>query len=243
VHAESAYTPLKITFFMRTPICLTYPFIHFDALLAHLTLRRKDPLGYRCLPSKKVVKSCGDTPLPLKKHHSIYHASISFFDTSDAYTTTIYKRFCERYLNLRKIKKKRIDKSRGLFKDYMISLVYIPARKVTFYACGNADEIKTLLQGLPALGKKTAIGYGFVKSFEIKEIDKDYSIIKDGKAMRAIPIKFLRSASDIARLAYKAPYWASENTDLCATPGASVKLDLSAGGSRYHDSLVFDSKL
>jgi CRISPR type IV-associated protein Csf3 len=228
------FTPLKITFRMRTPVCLTYPFIHFDAILAHLIQRKNDTIGYRSLPSKKVVTRYGDLTMPLMSQGNgkeyIFNASISFFDIKDAYSTTIYKRFCERYLNLRRIKKKRIDRARGHFKDYMINLVYIPARKVTFYAMGNAEEIDELLKGLPGLGKKIAIGYGFIKSYEIEEIDHNYSILKDGRAMRAIPVSFLKSTSDVAQLAYKSPYWASENTAMCAPPGAYVKLDLSAIG-------------
>lgn len=219
-----SFIPLEIAFRMQTPVCLTYPWIHFDALVAHLIQRKLDSHAYRSLPSKRVVNVVERCPIPLKKTAEIYHASISFFDVNDAYTTTIYKRFCEKYLDLKRIKKRKIDRARGYFRDFMINLVYIPARRVTFYACGDPSQLEELLQALPGLGKKVAIGFGFVKDFRIKETDRDYSIVKDGKATRPIPLQLVDSASEIVSMAYKPPYWAKENVGACVPPNAHVKL-------------------
>ncbi|WP_456478144.1 hypothetical protein [Geoglobus ahangari] len=218
------FRPLRITFRMASPVCLTYPWIHFDAILAHLMQRKLDSHGYRSLPSKRVVKVTGKSILPLKKTAGIYHASVSFFDVSEAYTTTIYKRFCEKHLDLRRIRRKKIDRARGHFRDYMISLVYVPAKRVTFYANGNPDRIESLLEGLPGLGKKVAIGFGFIKDFRIHESDEDHSIVKDGRAMRPIPLPLLEATSEVVAMAYKPPYWAKEFVAPCAPPGAWVKL-------------------
>ena len=216
--------PLKITFRMQTPVCLSYPWIHFDAIVAHLKQRQMDSHGLRSLPSKRVVKILGERILPLKKTAGIYHASVSFFDTSKAFATKIYKRFCERHLDLRRVRKKKIDTSRGHFRAFMINLIYIPARTVTFYACGDPDELQQLLRFLPGLGKKIAIGYGFIKDFSIQEINEDYSIVKDGVAMRPIPVPLVHSASDVVAMAYKPPYWAKEFVAPCVPPGAQVNL-------------------
>jgi len=218
-------TPFKVEFRMETPICLTYPFIHFDGLIAHLWLRKKDSHFYRSLPSKKVVNVLEkEDNFPLKKTGDIYHASISFFDIKDAFTTKIYKKFCEKYLDLKRIRKKKIDKTRGHFKDHMISLVYVPARKVIFYGCGDVSTIDDLLKNLAGLGKKTSIGYGFIKDYKIKEIKDDLSVVKEGIAMRPIPKEMLKEWSELVLMAYKPPYWAKENVKLCAPPGACVKI-------------------
>jgi len=218
------YIPFKVTFRMQSPVCLTYPWIHFDAVLAHLVQRKVRGDDYRALPSKRVEKVVGEQILPLKKTAGIYHASVSFFDVSDVYATTIYKKFCERYLDLRRIRAKKIDRSRGVFKDFRINLTYIPARKVTFYACGDVDTVDELLSALPGLGKKISIGFGFVKDFRIDELDEDLSIVREGKAMRPIPLPLLEYSSDVAMLAYKPPYWAKEFVTPCAPPNAIVKL-------------------
>jgi len=219
------FRPLRVTFRMETPICLTYPWIHFDGLLAHLVQRRLDSHGYRSLPSKRVVKVVGERILPLRKTAGIYHASVSFFDGGgEACATTIYKRFCERHLDLRRVRKKKIDRTRGHFRDYMIRLVYVPARRVTFYACGDPNEIERLLEALPGLGKKVAIGFGFVRDFRVEEIKEDCSVVKDGRAMRPIPLPLLDATSEVVMMAYKPPYWAKEFVAPCAPPGAWVKL-------------------
>lgn len=217
------YEPLKITFHMETPICLTYPWIHFDALLTHLKNREVMGNDYRALPSKRLIEEIGERPIPVKRTAGIYHASVSFFDSKDAFTTTIYKRFCEKYLDLEKMKRRKIQRGSGHFRDFMMNLVYIPATEVYFYCCGDADEIESLLDGLPGLGKKTAIGFGFVKDFEIRRIREDRSIIGGKTAMRPIPISALGYASDTVIMAYRPPYWAKEYTAPCAPPGAEVR--------------------
>ena len=232
MQAAGQFVPLKIEFRMASPICLSYPFIFFDGLIAHLFWRYREPEEYRCLPSKRVVKKVNELKLPLKRFYFaedkyIYHASVSIFDTNEAYVTTIYKKFCERYLNLNKIKRKKIDRTRGHFKDWSVKLVYIPARKVVFYANGDPEMIEELLQGLPGLGKKTSIGFGAIKSFKIETIEEDWSIVKDGIAMRSIPIEAVSAYSESVVMAWKAPYWAKENVDLCVPPFARCKLCLS----------------
>lgn len=229
MQTSGQFSPLEITFRMETPICLTYPFIFFDAVIAHLRNRCVDPEGYRALPSKKVVKKASEIDIPIKKMHLpngdyIYHSSVSIFDFSEGYVTTIYKRFCEKYLNYGKIKRKKIDRGRGYFRDYMIKLVYVPAKTVAFYVNGDAEQIEKLLEGLPALGKKTAIGFGVIKDFKIKEIKEDKSIICNGKAMRPIPIDALSEAEEIVLMAYKPPYWAKENHRPCVPPFARCML-------------------
>lgn len=162
--------------------------------------------------------------LPLKKTAGIYHSSSSMFDFNDMHTTTIYKRFCEKYLDMRRMRKGTIDRGRGFFRDFMISLPYLPARRITFYACGNKREIARLLSGLPGLGKKTAIGFGFVNSFEIEALENDISIISNGMAMRPIPTLLLKSYDDVAILNYKSPYWAYDKVAPCAPPLSRVLL-------------------
>lgn len=220
------YEPLKILFHMETPICLTYPFIHFDGILSHL-VQRKYNEGYRWMPSKQPIKlgqERGEQRLiPLKRLAGIYHGSVSIFDTSESYTTMIYKKFCEKYLDLQRVHR-RIDTRRGHFKNYMINLVYVPAKTVTFYACGVRERIEELLDNLPGLGKKISDGFGFIKSFEINTINQDLSIVNNGIAMRTIPMSMCAWSEEVVQLAYEPPYWAKENVRLCCPPFAHVKL-------------------
>lgn len=222
------FKPLKIVFNMSTPLCLTYPFIHFDAILAHLIARREMGHDHRARPSKEISKETmlvgEDKLIPLRQSSGVYHASVSIFDEADAQTTTIYKRFCEKYLDFTKLKKSKIHTNCGHFRDYMIKLVYLPASRVTFYVNGDSQKIKELLKGLTGLGKKTAIGFGMFNSYSIEETEEDYSVIKDGKSMRAIPIILCDYFGEVINLAWRAPYWAKEMVAPCVPPDTICRL-------------------
>jgi len=223
---REGFKPLKIIFELASPMALTYPWIFFDGLIAHLYWRKHSPELYRSLPSKVVVKKLGDIipHIPLKKTGKIFHASISLYNLENKYVVSLYKKFFERKLDYSRMRRKKIDKSRGWFREWKIQLIYIPVKKVYFYANGIYSEIDELLSGLPCLGKKGAAGFGFIKKYSIVEIDEDYSIVKDGKAMRSIPISMLDWCSDVVSMAYRPPYWSKENITLCCPPGSLVRM-------------------
>jgi len=220
------FRPIRVTFFMRTPVALTYPWIFFDGVLAHLLWRQLDPEEFRVLPSKVVDQRIEAIleRLPLERTGQVFHASASVFDTESRYVSYIYKRFCERYLNFEKVKRRKLERGKGFFRVFRIGLVVVPARTVTFYAKGEPSRIEELLQGLPALGKKHAAGFGFISRFEVEEVGEDWSLVKDGIAMRPLPVSMLSSYSDAVMMAYRPPYWSKRNVALCAPPGARVEL-------------------
>lgn len=219
---EQELTPLKIVFKMRSEICLGHPWIHFDGILAHLLQRKYNP-DYWVLPSNR-VEDVDLSKMPLKKTGEIYHASVSFFDVGKMYSTLLHKRFCEEYLDLNRVRVKKIDRGRGYFKDYRMRFITIPARTVTFYACGIKEEIQELLEALPGLGKKVSVGFGEIQSFSIEEIDEDISVVKDGVAMRPIPKDMLQYWGDLAVLAYKPPYWDRTCVKECVPPNQTAIL-------------------
>ena len=226
---EENFVPFEITFTLQTPIVLSHPWINFDGIIAHILLRKILGALFRSLPTNMPVEVFSRLRLPIKRTHAcgytIYHASISFFEYNNFFATTIYKRFDNKHISLVKLKHKKIRRGSGHFKDYMIRLAYIPTKTVLFYANGDVEEIASLIDALPGLGKKVAIGYGFVKSYTINEIDEDISIINEGLAMRPIPVDLIdmhRHPTDATMLAYKFPYWAKQNVTLCVPPGEKI---------------------
>ncbi len=222
---EGDFVPLKVTFEMTTPIVLSHPWIHFDGLIAHFLL--KEILGneYYLLPGRGPIDFTSVMKLPLlKNEYGFFHTSVSIFEPKRVFATRIYKRFDDKNIERTKSKKKRIYLGSGYFKSFMISLPYIPARKVIFYCNGIETEIERLLKEVPGLGKKVDIGFGEIKSFKIKKIERDHSLVKNGKAMRPIPAEFVESFDEIVNMAYKPPYWAKENVTLCVPPLGKVKI-------------------
>ena len=229
------YVPLKITFVMSSPIMLSYPFIHFDGILSHLlSIDILEDLFYD-LPPRQPIDFIGSLPLPIEKtffssgKEHIYHSSVSIFSEPEAVSSeTIYKRFDDKHIEHLQTTKKNIEISRGPQRSYAMKMPLNYSEEVVFYAKGVKKEIERLLHFLEFLGKKRAYGYGKIKSFNISETEADYSIIKDGLLMKALPLEvatelFNKSFSNIALMAYRPPYWDKSNVKPCYTPFSEVK--------------------
>jgi hypothetical protein len=215
---------------MQSPIMLAHPWLALDGILAHLINREVRGEDYYTLPSKEPVSVCKSRRMnlmPLLKTvdraHSIdiLHASVAQLDVSEASAATIYKRFDESRSHLIQTEKKRIDVGRGLFRAYAMRMAYVPARTATFYGHGDVKEVVRLVSHLPGLGKKVAYGYGMYRSVSVDETEADYSLVKDGMAMRPLPSVLFRSAENMM-LAYKPPYWDKTNVLSCVPPGARI---------------------
>jgi len=208
---------LEIVFHLSSPISLGFPWVFFDSLLAHVMLREELGEKYYSLPTKIPVK---DIPRPpLKYYRDVPVASVSIIEPAPSLQVFSYFKRGDH-----PFPKGRISRGSGFFKDFYLKAVYAPAQRVRFYATGEAGEIKRLVGKVSALGKERNIGFGFVKKVEVAEAEGEYGLVKDGLAMRPIPVKYLRYYEDSAYLAYKPPYWARESVELCAVPFTRVEL-------------------
>lgn len=218
------FCPLKIIFSLDSPINLTWPWMFFDSLVGHLRL--VDLLGndYFLLPRKfplgRVLRDLNPPSLPIKKTDGLYHSSISFFDNEDEHMEVLYKKFESRWCK----KNRKIRKGSGFFKDYAMKHVYLAASRVCFFVCGDKSELARYCRMVNGLGNDTRVGWGSVKSFSIVHIKKDFSVVKDGVAMRPVPRGLCTPVNkdSLVSLAWRPPYWASENVDRCIPPGGRV---------------------
>lgn len=230
-HDPGTFQPFKVDFSLMSPIVMAHPYIHFDSIIAHLLLRKLLGPDFYLLPTNLPIDFFSILKLPLKKYphekNPFYHGSVSLFKNENLSTSTIYKRFHERDLGYLKTKKKKIATNSGTLKDHAIKLPQISTTNVYFYGNGNINEIRRLLEGLPGLGKKISIGHGFIKNFEVKKIENDYSILKNGWTMRPIPINAVNLTTNVKKiiLSYKFPYWAKTNITLCIPPGEKISID------------------
>ncbi len=210
-------TPLKAVFHLRTPVALGFPWIFFDSLLAHVALREELGERYFSLPTKTPVDRIPE--LPLKRWRDVYVASVSVFEPeAELAVYHFYKRGDFPF------RRGRIRRGSGFFKDFMIRAPYVPAHRAVFYATGELEEVRRLAAKISALGKERNIGFGAVRRVEVEETEEEWGLVRDGVAMRPIPVRLLRRYEDAAYLAYKPPYWAKESVDLCAVPFTHVEL-------------------
>jgi hypothetical protein len=221
------FQPFSLTFHMQTPIMLAHPWLAFDGIIAHLLNREIRGQDYYTLPSKEPVDSVqGVNCMPIRKtvcygRGDILHASVAQLDVSEANVATIYKRFDESHCHLIDTSVKKLQIGRGHYRAYMMRIPYLPARKITFYVNGDVQEILRLIQYLPGLGKKVGYGYGMIRSVSAEETPEDYSLVKDGVAMRPLPCWF-HDGEERMMLAWKPPYWDKRNICACVPPGAKL---------------------
>lgn len=219
----SHFEPFKVEVKLGTPVLLANPYIHGDAVLMVLLMKRVLGDNYYNLPSKSPIPVHNLLKLPLKQTNGVYHASVSQFDTDVIKTETVYKRFDEEHINHVNSKIRKIRLGQGYFKSYRMNFPVIPTKTVTFYFNGNVLECERIFEDLTALGKKTDIGYGIVRSMSVESTLEDYSFVKDDRCMRPFPAKEFEGKYGIPsiaqRLAWKAPYWDKKNLAMCAAPG------------------------
>jgi hypothetical protein len=209
--------PLEITFYLSTPIALGFPWIFFDSLVAHVRLREELGERYYSLPTKMPLGGVPD--IPIKRWRDVPVASVSIFEpATELHTFSYFKRGDFPF------PRGKISRASGFFKDFYLKAVYVLAVRVRFYATGEFKEVERLVKLVPALGKERNIGFGFVKRVEVREIEHEWGLVRDGVAMRPIPVKYLKAYEDATYMAYKPPYWSKHSVDLCAVPFTRVEL-------------------
>lgn len=122
-----------------------------------------------------------------------------------------------------------ISESAGAYRAYRLPQVIrtLKDAKVVFYAMGHKDKLEDLLGNMFAIGKKSAIGYGQIKSWKIEECEDDYTLWHpEYGLMRPVEVgseeaKMLQDKIykyPILRYAIRPPYWKQKNFRLCHVP-------------------------
>ena len=222
------FVPFKVTFQMRTPVCITTPWISFDGLMGHLIMVDTFGQDFFILPKKRnltaqIAKANARRQIPIKKTGDIFHCSVSLFFPDSVHLTHIYKRFEERWAG--NLDRKKIRVGSGHFRAYAMKTVYVPAKEVIFYVNGDLKLIRHFIENyLVGLGNDIRIGFGMIKDVSFETMDEDWSLVAKGVAMRPIPVSMCEEYEDTAYIAYKGPYWDPRNVALCVPPGAKCKL-------------------
>lgn len=225
--------PLKIVFKLLTPPAFGHPWIHFDALIAHLVARRELGSKYYTLSSKwinkKVIELSENLPLQKIGDPWFYASSVSLVEGAPS-SFKIYKRFHTKNIP-QKTRKRKVTTSRGYFRSFMMTVPYIPTDEIVFYANGEKEELEHLLSFVSGLGKKRAIGFGTVKKVIIVEESEDCSIEMKGVILRPIPIEAIKKINQIGRIfiatsPFRPPYWSKRNVAKCLMPFSQAQISL-----------------
>ena len=95
-------------------------------------------------------------------------------------------------------------------------IFYRVAEWVEWYCVGDKAEIKLFLSTLTHIGKKGVQGWGRVAKWNITSISEDWSVWRDDKLMRGIPIDDALRAGRVfefkrGNYGIRPRYWKSSN--------------------------------
>lgn len=194
--------------------------IHLDALVAwalapfhaprHLT-RDDVPVD---LPMPLARRGIGDT--------WVWAASALFPAGQTAETLTHWRK---------RLRQGRIELTRGspnlqngTWRDWQMPLPLLITHRMEAWAIGDRRDLLKLLRRVPALGKKRAHGHGRITGVEVERVGDDYSLVREGRAMRWLP-----DARGTRLVRPRPPYWNPHGRVRCLEIGDAICIYPSAG--------------
>lgn len=191
------WSNLLITAYMRTSI-VADEWLPLDGLLFYQSVRRDLGAQDVTISGASLLEQPKGQPLkgsklPIKTVHAkdwYYHCSWAdwgpHIDGQDHWN----KRFDMAYADLVDFGNRRgvVNHKAATYKAYHMPVFYRAALWVRWYCVGDKADIEYLLSTLTHIGKKTSQGWGRVIRWAVEEISDDWSIWKDDRLMRGIPI-------------------------------------------------------
>lgn len=210
--------PLKIrAFLLDGRIAGTEAFFPLDSILAAEWIRRNHPDRFYEPPPPGVKEGWIEADLPLERRGTgdrwYYACSFNQAEPLREYVTYWHRRFddhLERYIDFKE-RRGKVDEKSGKYKAYRMPLNVLILPCLEWYAVGDIEAVRNLCQGISAIGKKPAQGYGIIDRWEIEPWPEDWSEVRDGRLTRAVfdlpaGVKGRRRIYGV-----RPPYWAREN--------------------------------
>lgn len=203
---------IKVTATMKSPF-IKVGYMTLDALLAALKF---DEL--------KNVEQAHQS-IPIKQTKGLFHASAAFFEPIDkgkeVFIAALHpEHTIDPHLILKNKKGQIHRKFDNSFTNVLNTYPKITASHITWYAEGNADEIKKLLNPVHFIGKRRASGFGEVEEWNIEANELDGILGNFGEPLRPIPIDLYNGDKSypVTDAAWRPAYWDILNRTACYAP-------------------------
>lgn len=102
----------------------------------------------------------------------------------------------------------------GVYRDWNMPFPLLLTHCMVGYAVGDRRDLLKLLRRVTALGKKRAHGHGRITGVEIERVDDDWSLTRDGRAMRWLP-----DPDGVRLVRPRPPYWSPNGRVACCEVG------------------------
>lgn len=162
----------------------------------------------------------------------VYHTSFAIFQNVHYYDKEVLiKKFDhDFYAKFGKIVSEKgvqrgfVNTTTGHYKNGFFSIERVGVEKIIFYFRGDGSIVKELLSRFRFIGKKASLGWGEIENIELQEIEKDCSLVMDGRAMRNLPVvnnsgwdsSIVDDKVGLMRLTH--PYWKKTDMRECWMP-------------------------
>lgn len=229
---HDSFQPLKITAWLRTNV-VSDEYLPLDGIIRDAAMFYHHGFKPVSLPGGELHNP--DLPpraMPLAKR---VRSEIYYYACSFAYPQPWWvgegldhwnKRFDFQYSNLIDFQGKRgtVNTTSARYRAYHMPVYYRTAQKVEWYCVGEKTMIEKYLALVTHIGKKRSQGWGRVARWEVVEWTEDWSEIKEGKPMRALPAQDFPEGHEfkLRHYAVRPPYYTvgrdKPNQILCVAP-------------------------
>lgn len=219
---KEPFKNLRIRAYLKTGV-ISDQYLPLDGILYYHLVRRE--MGEELITKSREsnVRQGANITLPIKKSGPknefwFYACSFAQFpesiveDSSFKVKSGDWLRH-DNYFNA----KKKIDTTRGKFKNAHIKLYYRHCTHIDWYCVGWPEKLAELLQFCTNIGKNAGDGWGEVLKWEITEWPEDWSIRGfNNKLMRNVPLKDQEGRGFLYGV--RPSYWNTRHQFLCKMP-------------------------
>lgn len=209
-------TPFKLTIFLQTAMIKSTPSPLDAIILGEYAIQENDP---------DIRPRLGAL---FKTTNGVPHASLPFYisDNRSIHVQRLSKRINEASSHDAPYNGQKMQANK--FKNDWNGYATIAIPELTYVGTGDITLISALLQQARAIGPRRADGYGLIRSFRLRKVDKDPStwglLTSKGQPVRHVPIDTFSNLSgaapDMIEIAKPRPfYWdPSAPMEACACP-------------------------
>lgn len=205
---------LLVKVYLLSPISGEIPM--FDALMEWAILNKKNIIT----KNEKLNYEC---QLPLEKYNEVWKCSDAIIKTPDLVQTNhIVSKFPSDDARLLKLdSRKSLLTASGAYKMRRKPLLAKLINCIAWFCEGDKVEIEKILKKINSIGKCRNIGYGRIDTFDVQQIENDYSIFAGNVLMKTVPIEYINENITGYRKAIGSctpPYWHPDNYREVAIP-------------------------
>jgi hypothetical protein len=181
--------PFRVTAKLRGPMMRPAHGIYLDSLLMArvAVMEQRVPLQWATERSDPPI------PIVLSECERVYLASAGIFEIEASERRFVNKRFpMGEAQAMGDLSLKRILVGGGLSKGFRTprELVHLVNDQIVWFALGDIDQTRDVLETVSGLGPRRGVGHGDVASWSVEQVEpwEGFPVLRDGAPLRPLPL-------------------------------------------------------